>query len=112
MAAPLVVDIPHTLGRAEAKRRMTTRIGGLASKIPGGATVSSSWPGEDRMALEVRAMGQSIGATLDVGDTSIRATIALPTMLALMAGPLAAMVRETGGRLLLDDRRGGDAVKS
>lgn len=108
MASPLVVEIPHALGRAEARRRMRARIGDLASKIPGGAAVSSSWPAEDRMAVDVRAMGQSIGVLLDVEETLVRATIALPPMLALLAGPIAAMVRETGGKLLLGDGRAND----
>lgn len=105
MASPVIVEIPHTLGRAEARRRIQTRIGDLGSRIPGGAEVSSSWPSEDRMVLDIRAMGQSIGATLDVEETLVRATIVLPMMLSLMAGPIAEMVRHTGGTLLLSDDR-------
>ena len=45
MASPTVIDIPHTLGRDEAIRRMERGVGKLASHIPGGAaTVTHSWP--------------------------------------------------------------------
>ncbi len=111
MASPLVVEMPHDLGREEVKRRMRARVGELASRIPGGAKVSSSWPSEDRMAIDIRAMGQSIGVLLDVEETLVRATVTLPAMLALMAAPIAAMVRDTGAKLLLGDERGGDKAR-
>jgi hypothetical protein len=37
MAAPTIIDIPHNLGRDEARRHMAAGIGKLASHIPGGA---------------------------------------------------------------------------
>jgi hypothetical protein len=102
MTPPTVIDIPHTLGREEAKRRMTTRIGELPAHIPGGvAEVRSSWPGEYQMALEVAAMGQHLSATLDVQDRSIRVRLILPPMLSFMADAITTAVRDQGSQLLL-----------
>lgn len=83
---------------------MSLRVGDLAKRIPGGmADVSSSWASEDRMLLDVVAMGQKVAATVDVEERLVRVTLALPMMLAFMAGPITAMVRKSGEDMLLDD---------
>ncbi len=105
MAAPTVVEIAHQLGREEVRRRMSSRVGDLAKRIPGGmAEVSSSWASEDRMLLDVVAMGQKIAATVDVEDRLVRVSVALPLMLSFMAGPITAMVKKSGEDMLLDDK--------
>jgi hypothetical protein len=102
MAEPTVVDISHTLGRAEAKRRLAARIGDVPSMIPGGmAEVKASWPSEYRMALEISAMAQRIAATIDIEDTRLRVTLELPAMLGFFAGAITSAVREHGTKLLL-----------
>lgn len=104
MTSPTVVDIPHTLGREEARRRVRARIGELPGHIPGGmAEVRSSWTGEDSMALEVKAMGQTLSGTLDIEDRVIRVTMLLPPLLSMMSGVLAAAVKTQGSQLLLGD---------
>jgi hypothetical protein len=104
MAAPTVVDIPHHLSREEVRRRMSSRVGGLAKRIPGGmAEVSSSWASEDRMLLDVVAMGQKVAATVDIEDSLVRVSVVLPLMLSFMAGPITAIVRKSGEDMLLDD---------
>lgn len=105
MAEPTIIDISHSLGREEAKRRMESRVGKLASHIPGGAaTVTSSWPSADRMALTVSTMGVEVPCTIDAEDTRLRVTLHLPGMLSLMAGPISAVVRQQGEGLMLEDR--------
>jgi hypothetical protein len=105
MAAPTVIDIPHTLGRDEAKRRMERGVGKLASHIPGGsATVTHSWPSAERLALTVATMGVKVPCTVDAEDNRLRVTLHLPGMLSLMSGPIAAIVEKQGERLMLDDK--------
>jgi hypothetical protein len=102
MAEPLVIDLPHTLGAEEAKRRMRERVGALGSFVPGGAaTVNATWPSESRMALEVAALGQTVSGTADVTDSNVRLTLVLPGMLAMMSGPIASAIRGEGSKLLL-----------
>ena len=97
-----IIDIPHALGRDEAKRRMKARVGNLAAKLPGGAaTVTSSWLAEDRMRLDIVTMGQTIAAVLDVEDRLVRVSLDLPPMLAFMSGAIAAIVKRSGEELLL-----------
>jgi hypothetical protein len=65
------------------------------------AQVDSSWPAEDRVALKVTAMGQTIDALLDIEDRLVRVHLVLPPLLSFMAGPIAAAIRSRGGDLLL-----------
>lgn len=97
-----VLDIPHTLGREEARRRIRARIGELPSHIPGGAAqVRSSWPSEDRLLVDVTALGQAVAAAIDVDDRVIRVRLDLPPILGLAAGPIVAAVRRNAATLLL-----------
>lgn len=105
MAAPTIIDIPHNLGRDEARRRMAAGIGKLASHIPGGAaTVTHSWPSQDQLSLTVATMGVEVPCTVDAEDARLRVTLQLPAMLSLMSGPIKAIVQQQGERLLLDKK--------
>ncbi len=101
MAQPLVVDLPHRLGAEEARRRIAGGIGQLRDHIPGGAEVRSQWQ-EDRLDLEVAAMGQQVDARIDVQESVVRVEFVLPGALGLFARPIAAMLRRKGTELLED----------
>ena len=100
MTTPLVVDIPHQLGREEARRRIAARTDDLARRLPGKAEVDAEWRGEDDLQLTVRAMGQTVGARVEVGDTAIRVRLDLPGMLGFMSGVIEGAVREQGIKFL------------
>lgn len=101
-ASPVVVDIPHSLGREAAKARLRANAGSIGAHIPGGvAALETDWPSPDRMVIDLVAMGQRLNVSLDVGDSSIRVSIVLPGMLGFMGDAIAAEVRRRGGQLLL-----------
>lgn len=104
MQRPINVDLPHKLGRAEARRRIAANIGRLESHIPGGADVSSRWEG-DTLKLDIGTMGQSVQSEIAVDETLVHCRIQLPGMLALFAAPIEAMLSRKGGDLLLEDKR-------
>jgi hypothetical protein len=105
MQRPIDVDLPHKLGRDEARRRLANNIHKLKDHIPGGAThVDSNWVG-DRLNLNVHAMGQSVEAQIDVEDAKVHCRIQLPGMLSLFAAPIEAMLKAKGSDLLLEDKR-------
>lgn len=105
MERPIDVDLPHQLGREEARRRIATNMHKLEEHIPGGAShVDSHWSG-DRLTLNVHAMGQSVEALIDVDETKVHCRIQLPGMLALFAGPIESMLKLKGSDLLLEDKR-------
>lgn len=101
MTQPLSLDLPHSLGAAEARRRMEKGAGRLKDHIPGAAEVQSRWEG-DRMHLNVRALGQEVSGHIDVYDTKVRLELMLPPMLSLLAGKIEGLVRRKGGELLED----------
>lgn len=105
MSQPIEVDLPHRLGREEARRRIADNIHSLKDHIPGGAQVTSSWTG-DRLDLHIAAMGQQIDGTLDVQDTKVHVRLALPGMLGMFGGLIAGALKSQGG-LLLEDRSKG-----
>lgn len=102
---PLVVDIPHALGAAEARRRIENGTGGIERHLPAGARARTSWNG-DRLALDVTAMGQELRAALDVQERLVRVEVVLPPALAFL-GPMIEAGIGRGGAELLQDRRQG-----
>ncbi len=105
MQRPIDVDLPHQLGRDEARRRIAGNIHKLENHIPGGTSrVDSSWDG-DTLNLKVHAMGQSVDAQIDVMEAKVHCRVMLPGMLSLFAAPNEAMLNKKGGTLLLEDDR-------
>jgi hypothetical protein len=105
MQQPINVDLPHKLGREEARRRIASNIHKLKDHIPGGAAdVQSSWAG-DELTLDVTAMGQSVQALIGVDEHVVHCRVMLPGFLAMFAKPIEAMLQRKGGDLLLDDKR-------
>ena len=102
MTSPIKVDLPHRLGAQEAKRRLQNGLGKLADHLPGGpAEVQASWH-DDRMNLQVAAMGQEVRATIDVEEKLVRLEVQLPPMLSFLARPIEALLRRQGAELLED----------
>lgn len=102
MSQPITVDVPHSLGAAEAKRRIQANIGGLGSKLPAGAQVRPVWEG-DRLKLDVTMLGQTAEAELDILDSLVRIKVLLPPALAFFRQAIEAGLRQ-GGAVLLEDR--------
>lgn len=100
MAAPMKFDIPHTLGKAEAKRRIEAGIPKLERHIPGGGTVEANWTGEDPMAMTVTAIGQKVSVDMLIEDAVVHATVAVPMMLSMMAGAISGFVQTSAEKML------------
>jgi hypothetical protein len=67
MADPVVVDIPHKLGRDAARARIAGGVGKIAEIVPGGGHVEQRWEG-DTLHFTVSAMGQQVASRLQVFD--------------------------------------------
>lgn len=100
MASPIVVDIPHTIGAAEARRRIDAGIPKIERNIPGGGEISTTWASEDHMTLAVKAMGQAIAGDIQIGERNVRLTVTLPLMLGMMSGMIATTLQKTGEKML------------
>ena len=101
MTQPIDVDLPHSLGKDEARRRIANNVHKLQEHIPGGAQVQSGWTG-DQLNLDVAAMGQSVTATIDVMDSKVRLKVLLPPMLGMFSGIIQGALQKKGGALLED----------
>ena len=104
MSQPIEVDLPHHLGRDEARRRIANNIHKLQEHIPGGAQVESGWAG-DQLNLSVHALGDSVQATIDVQESKLHLKVLLPGLLGMFAAPIQAALQKKGGALLEDHRK-------
>jgi len=105
MSQPIEVDLPHSLGKDEARRRIANNIHKLEQHIPGGASVQSGWAG-DQLNLDVHALGDSVKATIDVEEAKVRVKVQLPGLLGMFASPIQAMLQKKGDLLLEDNHKG------
>ena len=105
MSQPIEVDLPHSLGKDEARRRIANNIHKLEQHIPGGASVQSGWAG-DQLNLDVHALGDSVKATIDVEESKVRVKVQLPGLLGMFASPIQAMLQKKGDLLLEDNHKG------
>lgn len=100
MATPIIVHIPHQLGRAEARRRIDTDFAKILQLFPGGAgNRSQRWDG-DRLTFAVAAMGQTIAGVIDVRDAEVMMEIQLPGVLGVIARGLRSRLQKAGQLLL------------
>ena len=105
MSQPIDVDLPHKLGKDEARRRIANNVHKLQEHIPGGADVQSGWSG-DQLNLDVAAMGQSVKATIEVNETNVHLRVLLPGMLGMFSGMIQSALQKKGGVLLEDHSKG------
>ena len=99
MSAPLVVSIPHSLGREEAMRRLKTGLARAAASVPVLKVDEERWE-DNRMVFRVRALGQVAAGQLDVDDTQVRVEVVLPWLLQRFAEAAQAAIRHRGNLLL------------
>jgi hypothetical protein len=103
MSKPLVVIIPHQLGKAEATRRLTAGIGRLRSSFGDKLMMlDEAWAG-DRLTFQVAVLKQEARGTIDVADREVRLEVELPWLLAMLADKAKALV-EKQGRLMLEKK--------
>ena len=95
------VAIPHNLGRDEVRNRLRTRSHTLADNIPGGmADVKTAWPSEDRMTLDIAALGQALTGFIDVHDREVILHMDLPPALGFLEPIVEGAIRQQGQKLL------------
>jgi hypothetical protein len=99
MSAPLVVSIPHRLGREEATRRLKAGLTRAASSVPVLKVDEERWE-ENRMIFRVRALGQAASGHLDVADDHVRLEVTLPWLLQRFAEVAQAAIKNRGNLLL------------
>ena len=96
MSKPVVVSIPHRLGREEALRRIKTGFARASTDYARLITLSQeTWTG-DRVTFQCSALGQSAAGIIDVAEDHVRLEVTLPWLLAKFAEKLAPQIRREG----------------
>jgi len=103
MSAPLIVSIPHRLGREEATRRLKAGLTRAAASLPVLKVDEERWDG-DHMAFRVRALGQAVFGNLDVAEDHVHLEITLPWLLQRFAQMVQTTIRDRGRLLLTKDK--------
>jgi putative polyhydroxyalkanoate system protein len=107
MSQPLVVSIPHRLGRQEARRRLDSGITRLRPEL--GILLSGlnyHWE-QDTLNFTGSAMWQRINGRIEVLDDAVRVEIDLPWMMQVLRDTITKRVRGRGIALL--EKPPGDA---
>lgn len=99
MSKPLVVSIPHSLGREEAMRRLKVGLSKAATGMPVLSVDEERWE-DSRMIFRVRAMGQAASGHVDVADDHVQVEVVLPWLLQRFA-EVAQTAIQNRGKLLL-----------
>ena len=100
MTAPLVVSIPHRLGKEEAVRRLKTGLVQARTNFSHLLSVDEEvWNG-DRLTFRLRALGQAASGTIDMAEDHLRLEVALPWLLAKLSERFVPAIRKEGALLL------------
>ncbi len=94
------VAIPHQLDKDTVRERLRANTSSIGDHIPGGGAVRTSWPSEDRMAMDITAMGQSLHANVDIEPGQVVLEVDLPPALAFVEPMIAGAIRSQGDKLL------------
>jgi hypothetical protein len=100
LSRPLIVSIPHRLGREEATRRIKSGLTAARTNYSALLTIhEETWSG-DRLAFNLSALGQSAVGFIDVADDHVRLEVALPWLLAVLAEKFTPAIRKEGTLML------------
>jgi hypothetical protein len=99
MSQPIVVTLPHQLGKADALRRLQASFRDAQSGGAGLVVFKNQWSG-DHMDFRASLLGQSTTGTIDVADDQVRLEVQLPWLLSLLANKAKDLLHKQGKLLL------------
>lgn len=105
MSKPVVVAIPHELGRAEARRRIAEGAEQLTSQIGAVGELRQAWEG-DVLRFSLHAIGQTVTGAIFVQEREVRVEVVLPGIFAMIAGKVKGRLRREGQLLLGGPKQG------
>ena len=100
MSEPLVVVIPHKIGKAEALRRIKDGLGRAKTEFAALITLEEErWEG-DKLIFCARSLGQRAHGAIEVYDAAVRLEVTLPWLLAKFAAAAQRVIGQKGQLLL------------
>lgn len=94
------VAIPHNLDNDTVRERLKSKSHEIGNAIPGGGAVSTAWPSEDRMTMDISAMGQSLRANVDLQPGQLVLEVDLPPALSFIEPMISGAIKQQGQKLL------------
>ncbi len=102
MASPLIVSVPHSIGKDEAMRRLKSGMAQMLAAVPLVKVYDPTWIG-DQMSFNVRAVGKTASGTIDVPEDHVRLAVSLSRILRQFAAQVQGAITQ-GTRKLLEKR--------
>lgn len=100
MSEPLVVIIPHSLGKDEALRRIRDGLGRAKTEFAWLLSLDEEvWTG-DRLTFRASALGQCASGFIDVYGAALRLEVTLPWLLARFAHAAQRVIGHKGQLML------------
>ena len=100
MSEPLIVVIPHRLGKDEALRRIKDGLGRAKTEFAWLLSLEEAvWTG-DRLTFRVAALGQRASGIIDIYEAGVRLEVTLPWLLARFAHAARRVIGQEGQLML------------
>jgi hypothetical protein len=103
MGRPVHVNLPHSLGKDEARKRIDEGFGRMRQQMTSGLAgmlaFQESWEG-DRLNFEATSLGQKLTGRLDVRADAVDIEVDLPDFLAALAERIQGSLKKEGQKLL------------
>jgi hypothetical protein len=100
MSKPLIVSVPHRLGKEEAVRRLKNGMGGASANFGHLFKIQEEiWTGP-HLQYRISALGQLASGSIDVAEDHVRLEVFLPWLLAMLAETLQPLIRKEDTLLL------------
>jgi hypothetical protein len=100
MSKPLVVSIPHRLGKEEALRRLQSGLSSVRTNFGHLFSVQEEvWTG-DHLQFRVSALAQVVSGSIDVAEDHVHLELFLPWLLAKLAEKIQPLIRREGTLML------------
>jgi Putative polyhydroxyalkanoic acid system protein (PHA_gran_rgn) len=100
MPPPLIVSVPHRLGREEATRSLKSGLETARTKFGQVFAIEEETWTKSRLKFRVRALGQTANGTVDVEKDHARLEVVLPWPLAQIVDKIQRAIQSQGMTML------------
>ena len=100
LSQPVIVSIPHHLGREEAVRRIKSGLAAARTNYSALLNIrEETWNG-DSLVFNMSTFGQSAAGRIDIAEDHVRLEVTLPWLLAKFAEKLTPAIRKEATLML------------
>ena len=95
----ITVRIPHSLGAAEAKRRIASGVASAQAQFGQVLKIADADWEADRLNFRVSALAQTVRGSIDVADDYVELRAQLPLVIRALVKRFLPTLRDTGTKL-------------